>query len=80
MTAIDWLAWIGTGCWMVCFWWMHCISKRQQSVLDELREQAKRIESLSRKEHDLIKEVQPTVERIKDDLGGVAEAIHREER
>jgi hypothetical protein len=33
--------------------------------LDQLREQGRRIEKLSRLEHDLIKEVQPQVSQIK---------------
>jgi hypothetical protein len=34
------LAWVGTGAWVVCFWWMHRISARQDALLTELRELA----------------------------------------
>ena len=51
---------------------MHRISAKQNYLLDRLREQAKRIESLSQVEHDLIKEVHPQVEEIKE---GVDEMI-----
>jgi hypothetical protein len=59
---------LGTGCWAVCFWWMNRISSRQNSLLTELREQGRRIESLSKVEHDLIKEVHPQVGQIKDGM------------
>jgi hypothetical protein len=36
--------------------------------LDQLREQGKRIEKLSRIEHDLIKEVHPQVNEIKEGM------------
>jgi len=61
-----WLTWIGTSAWGVCFWWMHRISSRQDKLLDELREQAHRIEELSRIEHDILKEVHPRVDQIRD--------------
>lgn len=67
------VGWIGLGCWIVCFWWMHRISSRQDSMLEELHEMTQRIERLSRAEHDLIKEVHPTVSDIKervDDMHG----------
>ena len=63
-----WMTLVGTVCWAVCFWWMHRISSRQNFLLTELREQGRRIESLSKVEHDLIKEVHPQVGKIKDGL------------
>jgi len=48
------LSCIGTLCWIVCFWWMHRISARQNATLEELHEMTARIEKLSRAEHDLI--------------------------
>ena len=65
----------GAGCWIACFIWMHRVSKRQNAVLGELREMAKRIERLSQEEHDLIKEVEPQVGKIKDKVDDVAEAV-----
>src|SRR5277367_1917446 len=44
---------LGTGCWAVCFWWMNKISKEQNKLLDKLSDQGKRIEKLSKIEHDL---------------------------
>jgi hypothetical protein len=63
-----WLTLIGTGCWGACFWWMHRISAKQNFLLDQLREQGKRIEKLSKMEHELIKEVHPQVNEIKQGM------------
>lgn len=72
-----WLTVVGTVCWGVCFWWMHRISKKQSSLLDQLHAQTKRIEALSRVEHDLIKEVHPQVNEIKE---GVEHVIATQEK
>jgi hypothetical protein len=40
-TIAYWLTWVGTGAWVVCFWWMHRISSRQDALLTELRELAR---------------------------------------
>ena len=74
-TLLAWLTIAGAACWVVCFWWMHRISTRQDALLHELREQAHRIERLSKTEHDLIKEVHPTVQDIKEDVAQVAAAV-----
>ena len=66
--AAFWLTLAGTVCWGVCFWWMHRISAKQNNLLDKLREQGKRIENLSKIEHDLIKEVHPQVGEIKEGM------------
>jgi hypothetical protein len=71
MTRIDlsfWLTVAGTVCWGVCFWWMRRLSIKQNSLLDQLRDQGKRIEKLSRIEHDLLKEVYPQVNEIKEGM------------
>jgi hypothetical protein len=47
---------------------MRRLSIKQNSLLDQLREQGKRIEKLSRIEHDLIKEVHPQVGEIKEGM------------
>ena len=73
------LAWVGTGCWVVCFWWMHRLSGRQQAVLEELHEVTKRIEKLSKAEHDLLQEVHPAVEKIKESVKDVAVAVSAED-
>ena len=57
-----WMTVAGTVCWVVCFSWMHRISANQNRFMEQLRDQGKRIEKLSRIEHDLIKEVHPQVE------------------
>jgi uncharacterized protein YdeI (YjbR/CyaY-like superfamily) len=66
---------LGTGCWAVCFWWMYRISAKQNSLLDRLTEQGKRIERLSKIEHDLIKEVHPQVGVIKEGMEEVIAAV-----
>ena len=63
-----WMTLAGTICWGVCFWWMRRLSIKQNALLDQLREQGKRIEKLSRIEHDLIKEVHPQVNEIKEGM------------
>jgi hypothetical protein len=65
----------GTVCWGFCFWWMHRISAKQNHLLDKLGEQGKRIEKLSRIEHDLIKEVHPQVTEIKDGMTEMIAAV-----
>jgi hypothetical protein len=69
------LTWVGIGCWCVCFWWMHRISSRQDSLLEELHEMATRIEKLSQAEHDLIRDVHPKVGQIKERVEDVREAV-----
>jgi hypothetical protein len=69
------LTWVGIACWGVCFWWMHRISSRQNTMLKELHEVTKRIEHLSKAEHDLIQEVHPKVSEIKEHVENVAEAV-----
>jgi hypothetical protein len=63
-----WMTLVGTVCWGVCFWWMRRLSTKQNVLLDQLREQGKRIEKLSKIEHDLIKEVHPQVHEIKEGM------------
>ena len=63
-----WLTVAGTFCWVVCFMWMYRISVKQDRVMDQLQKQGRRIEKLSRIEHDLIKEVHPQVGEIKDGM------------
>jgi len=69
------LAWVGTACWVVCFWWMHRLSSRQETMLKELGDVAKRIEKLSKAEHDLIREVHPKVEEIKESVEEVSDKV-----
>ncbi len=66
---------IGTLCWIVCFWWMHRISSRQNSTLEELHEMTARIEKLSRAEHDLITDVHPQVTEIKEQVQTVRDVV-----
>jgi hypothetical protein len=74
------LGWVGTACWIVCFWWMHRLSSRQETMLKELSDVANRIEKLSKAEHDLIREVHPKVEEIKESVKDVSDAVSREKR
>ena len=73
------LAWFGTACWIVCFWWMHRLSSRQEMMLKELHDVTKRIEKLSKAEHDLIQEVHPKVEEIKESVKDVSEKVSQSE-
>jgi len=72
------VTWLGLGCWVVCFWWMHRISARQDAMLKELHEMTRRIEQFSKAEHDLIQEVHPQVSEIKERVENVAEAVGTE--
>ncbi|HEV2966183.1 MAG TPA: hypothetical protein VGW97_04650 [Chthoniobacterales bacterium] len=69
------LPWVGFGCWIVCFWWMHRISSRQDAMLKELHDMTKRIERLSKAEHDLIRDVHPQVGEIKEHVETVKKAV-----
>ena len=79
MTIALFLAWIGIGCWGVCFWWMHRLSSRQETMLQELHEVIKRIEELSKAEHDILQQVHPNVEKIKESVKDVAVAVSAED-
>ena len=70
-----WLTLIGTLCWIVCFWWMYRISTKQNALLDQLQAQGKRIEKLSKVEHDLIKQVHPQVCEIKEGMDTMVAAV-----
>jgi len=71
-----WMTLAGTICWGVCFWWMRRLSNKQNALLDQLREQGKRIEKLSRIEHDLIKEVHPQVVEIKEGMEAMIAVVN----
>jgi hypothetical protein len=66
---------VGTGCWGVCFVWMYRISAKQNSLLERITEQGKRIERFSKIEHDLIKEVHPKVGEIKEGMDEMIAAV-----
>jgi hypothetical protein len=70
-----WLTLTGTLCWVACFWWMYRISTKQNVLLDQLRAQGKRIEKLSKIEHDLIKEVHPQVGEIREGMDAMVAAV-----
>jgi hypothetical protein len=70
-----WMTLAGTVCWGVCFWWMRRLSIKQNFLLDQLREQGRRIEKLSKVEHDLIKEVHPQVSEIKAGMDEMMAAV-----
>ena len=69
------LGWVGIACWVVCFWWMHRISSRQEMMLKELHEMTTRIEHISQAEHDLMRDVHPQVSEIKAHVENVADAV-----
>jgi cell division protein FtsB len=75
MNRDDLLFWVtiaSGACWIICFWWMHRISTRQDALLANLQVQNDRIEKLSKTEHDLIREVHPQVNEIKETVQEVA--------
>jgi len=80
MTIALFLGWIGTACWAVCFWWMHRLSSRQEMMLKELHAVTKRIEKLSQVEHDLIREVHPKVDEIKESVKDVSDAVSSQKK
>jgi hypothetical protein len=67
-----WLTWVGTGVWVICFYWMYRISSRQDALLTELQD-------LARTQHDILREVHPDVGEIKEQVvdkqGGRIEAL-----
>lgn len=69
----------GLACWCVCFWWMHRISSRQNAMLDQLRKQGQRIESISKEEHAILRELHPNVEAIQKGVDEVSEKMERVE-
>ena len=69
------LSWVGLGCWVVCFWWMHRISSRQEAMLQELHDVIRRIEEISKSEHELIQQVHPQVGEIKEHVETVKDAV-----
>ena len=72
---VYWLSWLGVTCWPVCFIWMFRISRNQNALLTQIREQGARIEKLSRAEHDLIREVHPQVPKIRKDMSKILSAL-----
>jgi cell division protein FtsB len=80
MTIALLLAWFGTACWGICFWWMHRLSARQEMMLKELHDVTKRIEKLSKAEHDLIQDVHPKVEEIKESVKDVSQKVSAQNR
>ena len=76
---LDAMTFADIGCWCVCFWWMHRISSRQNAVLDELRDQAQRIEEISREEHAILTELHPSVEALQKGVDEVSEQVARVE-
>lgn len=62
------------ACWGICFWWMHRISVRQNTMLEELQQQARSIEELSKEEHQILKELHPAVQKIEEGVDQVKES------
>jgi hypothetical protein len=83
MTPDDWMFWLtlfSSACWLVCFWWMHRISVKQNALLSELQEQGKRIEQLAKEEHDLLQEVHPQVGEIHAKVDHVVTKVEEQGR
>ena len=73
-----WLTLISAACWLVCFWWMHTISVKQNALLSELKDQGERIEDLSKEEHELLEEVHPEVGEIHEKVREVAAKVDQQ--
>lgn len=69
----------GLACWLVCFWWMHRISSRQNTMLERLRKQGERVENISREEHAILSDLHPNVEAIQKGVDEVSEKVERVE-
>ena len=78
-TLLDVVTVLDIGCWCVCFWWMHRISTRQNAVLDQLQNQARRIEKISMEEHTILTELHPNVEDLQKGMDLVSESVARVE-
>jgi hypothetical protein len=76
-SILDAIVLLELGCWIICFWWMHLISQKQNAMLEELHEQGRRIEQVSKEEHALVKELHPAVQNIEKVVGEVAESAGR---
>jgi hypothetical protein len=63
------------ACWGVCFWWMHRISTRQDRLLSALSKQGHRIEKIAKDEHELLREMHPAVEDIKEGVREVRSSV-----
>jgi hypothetical protein len=73
-TLVNFVTLLDIGCWAVCFWWMHRISDRQNTMLEQLQQQARTIEELSKEEHEILKELHPTVQKIEEGIDQVQES------
>jgi hypothetical protein len=71
----DLIALAELGCWGVCFWWMHRISVRQDSLLAQLQRQGERIEKISKEEHRILTELHPTVKSIEKGVQEVSNSV-----
>jgi uncharacterized protein Yka (UPF0111/DUF47 family) len=73
-TLVNFVTLLDIGCWAVCFWCMHRISDRQNTMLEQLQQQARTIEELSKEEHEILKELHPTVQKIEEGIDQVQES------
>jgi hypothetical protein len=71
----DFITLIDIVCWGVCFWWMHRISSRQDATLKQLQKQARRIEDISKAEHEILSDLHPSVQKIEKGVDEVSEKI-----
>jgi hypothetical protein len=56
-----WMTVVGTICWGFCFWWMRQLSRQQNDLLTQLREQ--------------VKEVYPQVNEIKEGMDAMIAVV-----
>lgn len=76
----DLATWFNFACWIVCFWWMHSLSRRQEAMLERLHDQTRRIAQIAGEEKTILKEVHPAVEEIHEELKDVHESVKAQRR
>jgi len=54
---------------------MHRISTRQDATLEQLQKQARRIEDISKAEHEILTDLHPSVQKIAQGVDQVSEKI-----
>jgi len=54
---------------------MHRISTRQNATLEQLQTQARRIEDISKAEHEILTDLHPSVQKIEKGVDQVSEKI-----
>jgi hypothetical protein len=65
---VDILSVLSALCWPVCFWWMHRISVKQNTLLARLRKETEEVRKISEAEHELVQKIEPKVAEVAEKL------------